>query len=124
VKTTIVGRWVITTGGRSYANAKVVEDALDLLNPGVVVQGDANGADALAKRWAYRHCVPCLSVPANWFKYGRGAGPRRNTRMLDLTIQAAGGVDNVVVAVFPGGPGTMDCRCKAERRGLSIRAFE
>jgi SLOG family YspA-like protein len=115
--------WVVVTGGRAYGNKKVVDDALDGLKPNVVVQGDASGADALARGWARRRAIPFLSVPADWFGYSKAAGPRRNTLMLDLTIRLAG-AENIIVAVFPGGVGTDDCVGKAQTRGLKYEYFK
>ena len=120
--------WVVVTGGRHYRDRKVVDDALDLLAPDILVQGDATGADELARNWARRRSVPFLSYPADWFGYGKAAGPHRNTKMLDLLVVhlAAGRgeiEDKIIVAAFPGGVGTADCIAKAKRRSIDVRAF-
>lgn len=48
----------------------------------VLIEGEAKGADTLARSWAYRNNIPVLRFPANWSKYGRAAGPIRNKQML------------------------------------------
>lgn len=55
--------------------------------PLVVIEGGANGADAIAGRWADSMQKGLMGVipktyPANWKKWGRKAGPLRNQEML------------------------------------------
>jgi hypothetical protein len=55
-----------------------------------------------------------LSFPANWKQYGKSAGYRRNTQMLEE------GKPDIVIA-FPGGRGTeMMCEI-AETAGITVR---
>ncbi len=60
--------------------------ALDgLLRTGSIeclIHGDARGADRRAAEWARGHDVELVPFPANWSR-GKGAGPRRNLRMLE-----------------------------------------
>lgn len=67
-----------------------------------VIEGDADGADRGGKLWALDvlKIVP-HTFPADWDRYGNGAGPIRNRRML------LEGLPNVVFA-FPGRSGTAD----------------
>jgi hypothetical protein len=65
----------------------------------VVIQGEARGADKLAKNWAEFMNVPVVSFPADWDRYGRNAGPVRNLQMIQE------GRPDLVVA-FKGGAGT------------------
>lgn len=43
-----------------------------------IVSGGASGADALAERYAREHNIPLTIHYADWTRYGRSAGPRRN----------------------------------------------
>lgn len=92
---------VLVCGGRDYQNVMRVWEILDLLPKKdlVIIQGDARGADELAKTWAKNKNVECLSFPADWNKYGKRAGYIRNAKMLDE------GKPDLVIA-FPGGKGT------------------
>lgn len=54
-----------------------VENPITLL-----VQGEAPGADLLARQWARAKNIKLDGFPANWGMYGRSAGPRRNVEML------------------------------------------
>lgn len=57
---------------------------LNEANNGIeVIHGDASGADKMAGRWALEHERPCRPFPAQWSKYGKGAGPARNHQMLN-----------------------------------------
>ena len=48
-----------------------------------VVCGGAKGVDSLGKQWAEEHQVPVTMFPANWEKYGKSAGPKRNQEMAE-----------------------------------------
>jgi len=63
-----------------------------------IIQGEARGADTMAKTWAILRGVPFEGYPAKW-ENDRGAGPRRNILMLKQ------GKPDVVIA-FKGGTGT------------------
>lgn len=43
-----------------------------------VISGGAQGADHLAERFAKDEKIELVVFPAEWDKYGRSAGPRRN----------------------------------------------
>jgi hypothetical protein len=112
------GRTILVSGGRSYSDRGRVWQVLDQLHTQspitTIVTGGANGADALAKRWAMERDVDYVNCPAKWGKHGPAAGPIRNAHMLDNL----GPFDLVVT--FPGGKGTADLRQKAVMRGLDV----
>ena len=101
---------VIVTGGRDYDDRAKIRDVLNFINPDMVIQGGASGADLLAKKWADANVKDLSTVEAQWAKYGKSAGPRRNREMLDLHPGA-------LVLAFPGGIGTSDCIKAALERG-------
>lgn len=47
----------------------------------IIVSGGAGGADALGEKFAQIHNLPIEKYPAEWKKYGKAAGPRRNSEM-------------------------------------------
>lgn len=93
---------VLVCGGRDFSDKEFTDRELDRLHAEhhftLLIHGDANGADTLAGSWASIRGVPCTPVPANWKKYGRGAGPKRNQQMLAMNPD--------LVIAFPGGRGT------------------
>lgn len=96
---------VLVTGGRDYADrAKVfrVLDAVTLLYGGdiMLMHGGARGADTYADEWAYDREQISVRVPAQWAKYGKKAGMKRNAEMAAISQANA-------VVVFRGGRGTL-----------------
>lgn len=49
----------------------------------VIIQGLAKGVDIIAKEWAENHNIKTLDFPAEWDKYGKSAGFKRNVTMVD-----------------------------------------
>ena len=78
-----------------------------------VMCGGMSGADYLAKQWAEKNGIQSAIYYANWSKFGKAAGPIRNTAML------RDGRPHIVVA-FPGGPGTKDMVTKARAGGYEV----
>ena len=102
---------IIVCGGRDYKDLPTLYTVLDHIHAEnkltCIVNGGYRGADKLASRWAEQRGVPFLEVHANWEKYGKEAGPKRNTQMLKLHPDA------VSLIAFPGGDGTLDMTSKA-----------
>ena len=70
-------------GSRTFNAVEVVRAHLQARLPTVVeiVSGGARGADTLAELVAVELGVPCVVLPADWRRWGRGAGPRRNAEI-------------------------------------------
>jgi len=79
---------VIVAGSRSITCAAFVDRAIRQSGFEIteVVCGMAMGVDLLGKDWADEHHIPVKEMPADWRpdeKYDRGAGFRRNERMVE-----------------------------------------
>ena len=76
---------IIVAGGRNFNDYKLLSEKLDYffsrLNQIQIVCGEAKGADSLGKKYATEHGIEVLSFPAEWNKYGKTAGFRRNEQM-------------------------------------------
>lgn len=81
--------WIVC-GSRELADGAWVTVRLDQLAkrhgyPRVLIHGDARGADRLAKEWGERRSVltgmEVRDRPADWDRFGKGAGPKRNREM-------------------------------------------
>lgn len=81
--------------------------------PERIVSGGANGADAMAERWAMDHGVCFQSLSADWVAHGRAAGPIRNQAMIDQFKPS-------FVIAFPGGRGTADMTSKARDANIDV----
>ena len=108
---------IVFTGSRHYHCALTVLDALDLINtrysPYIVIHGDCGGMDkAVAEFYEIAPNVEVIAVPAEWEKYGRAAGPKRNAKMLDMEP------DLVVGFLARGSKGTKDCLRQARERKI------
>lgn len=64
-----------------------------------VVCGGAAGVDTIGESLATLHNMPVKSFPADWSRYGKGAGPIRNEEMAQYA--------DALIAVWDGkSPGT------------------
>ena len=80
-----------------------------------IVSGTANGADKLGEKYAEKHGLKIERHPANWGRYGRGAGPIRNAEMVKES-------DGVVVfwnGESSGAKNIIDC-AKAENLLIKV----
>lgn len=114
---TIPAEWrkggsVLVCGGRDFTDRQKVKEVLDSLEPGIVVEGGATGADGIAHAWARLNGVHVASVSALWDHYRKPAGPIRNAAMLLLKPD--------LVVAFPGGRGTADMVRKARAVGIQV----
>lgn len=74
---------VIIAGPRDYEDFVSVIVAVHLSHFDIteVVSGRARGVDTLGERWADENGIPVKPFPADWTRYGNGAGPKRNLQM-------------------------------------------
>ena len=49
----------------------------------IIISGCASGADTLGERYAVENGFKIEKYPADWQKYGKSAGPRRNLQMAE-----------------------------------------
>lgn len=88
----------------------------------VIVGGDRSGLDGTAYRWArFKRELPHTVVPARWGKYGKPAGPHRNTQMVNIAKR----MDCEHCIAFPHhlGSGTQDTMEKAEMVGINVHVY-
>lgn len=80
---------VLVTGSRNWENRLVIRSALDLVHFAqgrcVLVSGACpTGADRMAEKHATYLRWTIERHPADWDRYGKAAGPRRNAEMVRL----------------------------------------
>ena len=84
--------------------------------PARLISGGAKGADALAERLATEQELPIDVIPADWERYGRGAGPIRNKQIVESA--------DLVIAFWDGkSRGTRSALAHAERAGVAIEVY-
>lgn len=121
----------LVTGGRDYTSVHAIHYILGRIwcrwyamnnaqvttHMAIIHGAHWEGLDAIAADWA--RCQARVSEepwPADWKRYGRSAGPRRNTEMVL-------GSDWTLALVFPGGRGTDDCAGKIVATGRQLIDF-
>lgn len=118
---------ILVTGSREWTQWGVVEAALrDVhlrLSRGcrpadvTVVHGGARGADTIAGLLADRMGFQVEVHPADWDRYGRSAGHRRNAEMVKL------GADACIAFPIGSSPGTRGCMRLAATAGIPVKVY-
>ena len=107
----------IVCGGRHFADRQFMFDTLDQLarqrGKFDIVTGGGRGADNLADEYAGMRGVDLRVFGADWIRYGRSAGPRRNA---DMIAQSGA----VLCIAFAGGRGTADIVRRARKAGIEV----
>ena len=109
---------VLVCGSRNWIDELPIRQCLLSLRPSLVIEGAARGADSLAAKVARSLHIPVREFPAQWEKFGRSAGYRRNLQML------LEGKPDLVVA-FPLGvsSGTWNMVAIARKAGVPVKVF-
>ena len=79
---------VIVAGSRDFNDYALLASRLDFYlskQPDVtIISGGARGADTLGERYAKSHNLKLDVYPANWDRFGKSAGYRRNVQMAEV----------------------------------------
>ena len=80
---------ILVSGCRNYNNyneaKKYIESCIYNLRNNytlIFLSGGCRGADALGERYANENNFEVEYYPADWKKFGKGAGPKRNLEMV------------------------------------------
>ena len=83
---------IVVAGGREFTNYVLLANALDkllckkkLTHKIVFVSGKARGADSLGERYAKERAYRIIEKPADWDRYGKSAGYKRNKEMAEIS---------------------------------------
>lgn len=112
---------LLICGSRYFNDAARFDEIVDAWvkrhgRPAVIISGEAQGVDLLAKLYARRHNIEYEPHPAKWSLYGRAAGPRRNQSMVDRCT-------HLLALPFIKSVGTQDAierADRAKRKGVPI----
>jgi hypothetical protein len=78
---------ILVCGDRNWTNINRIREILTHYKHhtalSTIIEGEARGADTMARIVAIELSLEIVAFPAYWTKYGRGAGPIRNKQMLD-----------------------------------------
>jgi len=111
---------LIIAGSRTFTNykklCKICDHLLQNQTNIEIVSGTARGADKLGEQYAKEKNYPIKHFPANWNKYGKAAGPKRNQQMANYA--------DALVAFWDGkSRGTKNMIELANKRKLNVLIF-
>lgn len=82
--------YLLIAGSRSFNNFSLLARVCDKFiqrkasnKEIIIIEGGAKGTDSLAKRYARERKYECVEFSAEWDKFGKTAGFRRNKEMHD-----------------------------------------
>ena len=112
---------VAVVGSRDFDDFDYLSAILDCTRnlPGIdlIISGGARGADRLAEQYAKQHTIPIKIFYAEWDKYGKSAGYRRN---IDIINEA-----EMVIAFWDGkSKGTKHSIDLAKKQGKLISVYK
>jgi hypothetical protein len=108
MKTIIAGSRTITDSSILYEIVKKIPWVIT-----EIISGGAKGVDTMGERFADEYCFPLKRFPANWTKFGRGAGHVRNAEMAMYA--------EALIAIWDGySKGTANMIDLARAKGLKI----
>lgn len=89
---------LVIFGSREFSDYPMLERKLDSLLSKkiaegyeiIVISGAARGADSLGEKYAKSRGYAIERYPANWNKYGKSAGYRRNETMAQMSDAGVG----------------------------------
>lgn len=70
-------------GSRFFSDYDLLCSVLDDIPISSIISGGASGADSLAAQYAASNSLPLTVFQADWSRFGRSAGPRRNRLIVD-----------------------------------------
>lgn len=112
--------YVLIAGGRNYEDRETITEKLDSLIQGTdvcIVEGGARGVDSIAKEYAESRGMEIREFKPEWKKYGKAAGPLRNTTMCEFVREMGG----EAIYFWDGkSKGTGDCIKTAKKLGLPV----
>jgi hypothetical protein len=108
-------RRIVVCGSRNWTDGDLVWSVLEVLrHPVEIIHGDAPGADRIAAEIAEEQGFRVTAVPAEWDRYGRSAGMKRNVQMLEMN-------PSIVIAFWDGkSRGTAHTVREARKRGIPV----
>lgn len=108
---------ILFCGDRNWTDKQTILLAMKFWKPSLVIEGEARGADIMARECAQELNIPFIPFPAQWKTLGRRAGPIRNQQMLDE------GLPDMVLAFHNNidkSKGTKDMVTRANLAGIRV----
>ncbi len=118
--------YIIVAGSRHFNDYSLVKNTLndfcknfDCLS---IISGTAKGADILGERYAIEMGIHLVRCPADWKRYHKGAGAKRNEEMAKMAVENS--KKGVLFAFWDGvSKGTKQMISVAQQYGLEIHVI-
>lgn len=114
---------IIVAGGRDFEDYDLLKESINRMIQNLnkdditIISGTAKGADLLGEQFAKEYNLKLIRIPANWDKYGKGAGFKRNYEMAKLA--------DVLIAFWDNSSkGTMHMINIANKQKLQVKIFK
>lgn len=113
---------IVVAGSRGFTDYDVLSEIMDrvliksMRDHVVFISGTAQGADRLGERYARDNDYECERYPADWDRYGRSAGYKRNQKMAKVAT-------HLVAFWDEQSRGTRHMISIAIEAGLTVRVF-
>lgn len=78
-----------------------------------IISGRARGADRLGEHYAKVNRIPLKAFPADWVKYGKAAGPIRNSEMKNYA-------DAAIVFIWDNSRGSANMISQMQKAGKPV----
>lgn len=78
---------LLACGDRDWSDEALIEEHIKYFTPVLLVHGAARGADYFAGKVAKKLGIEVKEFPADWKRYGKAAGPKRNQEMLEFLLE-------------------------------------
>lgn len=109
------------SGYRDFHDYEFVKRKLDeflgpIGRPEVINVGDAKGVDSLVVQYCVERGIPFKIFVANWDSFGKGAGPKRNQKIIDES-------DSFIGFIHEKSKGTLDTLRRAEKKNIPTFAI-
>jgi hypothetical protein len=118
----------IVCGDRNYDSLNEIVYALEVVQPDLVIEGGASGADTFSWMACKQLGIKVEEHRADWPRYGKAAGVIRNKEMLDRLVGLWGSGWEVMVLAFHDqieeSVGTKDMIRRAEKAGVRCWLYE
>ena len=107
---------VLVCGDRNFNDEAMLWTILDRHGDITeIIEGEARGADTLARIYGEENDIEVKKFPADWETYGKAAGPIRNKQMLD-----EGKPDLVIAFLAENSKGTANMIEQATKAGIPV----
>ena len=118
-----MAEFILVAGSRNFDDKERLAQILaeNVGADDTIVEGGAKGVDTMARQWAEARGINVVEITADWKKYGRAAGPKRNDAMTAFIAERGG----KAIFIWDGeSKGTKQCIQSARKKNISVSVYQ